>query len=178
MIMIKKPNNDPHGPGLKILKNMIKKRAKFADINLELEQLFETKKGLNNLCLMSGGHVRNLMALMKAALQHTTELPISDKAITRAISEVRQTYKRVVEEDEWEILAQVHLNKERKKIINNDKQRQLLFSRCILEYRILNEEGVLDTWRDVHPLILALESFQDAVRIAEAKSAITEFPSS
>ncbi len=171
MIMVKNPEGYNHDAGIEILKTMIKRRAKSADNNLELNQLF-TDDGLTNLCLMSGGHVRNLMALMKAALQYTNndELPISNKAVTRAISEVRQTYKRAIEEDDWETLARVHSDKQKRTIMNNDKQRKLLFSRCILEYRVLNEEWVLDTWRDVHPLILALESFKEAVEKLDSQS--------
>ncbi|NJO43403.1 MAG: AAA family ATPase [Cyanobacteria bacterium CRU_2_1] len=156
MVMVKTPDGQIFPDGVNKLKEMLRRRFKAADASLELEQAFESAEALEQLCLMSGGHVRNLMALMKAALQHTNELPIRDRSVKRAISELRDTYRRVIDENEWVLLAKVFSDKQ---IINNDQHRSLLFRRCILEYRYLQYDEV-HVWHDIHPLIFGLDSFQ------------------
>lgn len=42
-------------------------------------------------------------------------------------------------------------------------QRNLLFNRCLLEYRDFDEEGELQPWCDVHPLIKNLPEFKEAL---------------
>jgi hypothetical protein len=163
MVMVKTREGEPFSKGIEKLKDMIERRFQFADASLTLEQAFETSEALEQLCLMSGGHVRNLMALMKAALQNTDTLPISDRAVRRAISELRDTYRKIISEDEWMLLVRVHREKE---IINNDQYRSLLFRRCILEYRCLNDQDEVTVWHDIHPLIFGVESFQKALKSA------------
>jgi AAA ATPase domain len=146
--------------GLDKLKQLLLQRFRMVDGGLTLEGAFETVDGVEKLCEMSGGHVRNLMNLMKAALQYTKELPISDRSVKRAISELRETYSKVIDGDEWPCLVEV----DREKVIakNNDQFRSLLFRRCVLEYRYLNDEGEIVVWHDIHPLIRGLEGFKRA----------------
>ena len=166
MIMVKTPDNKPYQDGINKLKDMILKRVQFADKNLKLEQVFKSTESLEQLCLMSGGHVRNLMALMKVTLQQTDELPITERSVKRAISEQRQTYKNIIRENEWELLANVSKNK---RIVNDEAHQQLLFSRCILEYRLIEDDGEAETWHDVNPLILGLDRLQNAIKSLENK---------
>jgi hypothetical protein len=107
---------------------------------------------------MSGGHVRNLLLLMKEAIKYTDILPISTRALQRSISEARNTYRNTVYANEWQALAKVYHGK---KIENDDLYRGLLFNRCILEYRYLNPEGESECWYDIHPLIKGIKEFQD-----------------
>ena len=110
------------------------------------------------LCLMSGGHARNLLLLMKEALKYTKTLPIANRALQRSISELRNTYKNTIYDNEWKALAKVHHDKE----ITNDKlYRGLLFNRCILEYRYQEQNGESKVWYDIHPLIKGIKEFQD-----------------
>ena len=107
---------------------------------------------------MSGGHVRELLLLLRAAIKRTDKLPIPVKATQRAITEARDTYRRTVQNGQWEALAKVSLSK---RILNDDLHRSLLFSRCILEYHYLEQEEI-KCWYDVHPLIKGIEEFQEA----------------
>ena len=52
----------------------------------------------------------------------------------------------------------------REKVItdNDDLFRSLLFRRCILEYRYIDNEGEVQVWHDVHPLVRGLEGFKRA----------------
>jgi protease-4 len=46
-----------------------------------------------------------------------------------------------------------------KKIVNEEKYRQLLFDRCVLEYREVDSQKI---WYDVHPLIKEIDEFKEA----------------
>jgi hypothetical protein len=97
---------------------------------------------------------------MRGAIKRTDSLPIPVRAVQRAITEARDTYRRTVENDQWQILAEVSRSK---RILNNDQYRRLLFNRCLLEYRYFDAEGELQCWHDVHPLIKGIQEFKDAV---------------
>lgn len=116
---------------------------------------------------MSGGHVRDLLRLVRTAFDYIDELPLTKQAIDLAITGTRDTYRRSVEEEEeWQVLAQVA----RDKSLSGEAKiyRELLFSRCILQYAYLGEtddgEADLQIWYDVHPLILGIQQFQSALK--------------
>jgi hypothetical protein len=160
MVMMNSQDGTVCQSGMDKLKQLLLRRFQMVDTGLSLEVAFETVEGADRLCEMSGGHVRNLMNLMKAALQYTKELPITDRSVRRAISELRYTYAKVIDGDEWPCLVEVDREK---LIVNNDDQfRNLLFRRCILEYRYFDTEGEIQVWHDVHPLIRGLEGFKRA----------------
>lgn len=158
MIMVKTPDNQPYQPGIDKVMEILKKRLEKVDPNRDLVSLFESQDSLHQLCLMSGGHARNLLLLMKQALEYTGNLPISKRALQRSISELRNTYKDTIHANQWEALANVYHTKE---IVNNELYRNLLFNRPILEYHSQNEEGEINRWYDIHPLILGIKEFQN-----------------
>lgn len=159
MIMVQTPDNQRHELGINKVKELIAKRISQIDASLSLEpDIFAESKALEGLCLLSGGHVRNLLSLMKEAIKYTDSLPIPSRAIQRSISEARNTYRNNVYDDQWQALARVYLNKQ---IIHDEMHRSLLFSRCILEYRCLDAEGEVKCWYDVHPLLKGTKEFQD-----------------
>lgn len=158
MIMVKTPDNQPYQPGIDKVIEILKKRLEKVDPSRDIVNLFESQDSLNQLCLMSGGHARNLLLLMKQALEYTNTLPISKRALQRSISELRNTYKDTIHANQWEALANVFRTKE---IVNNELYRNLLFNRPILEYHSQNEEGEIERWYDIHPLIIGIKEFQN-----------------
>jgi hypothetical protein len=170
MIMVQTPDGETDAAGLAKITEIIKKRIEpFApNANLETE-IFSSAEGLLRLCLMSGGHVRNLMLLVRSAIDHIDSLPITEKAIQRGITQARDTYRRTVEQDEWELLAKVT---ESKQIDNDDRYRKLLFNRCVLQYGYFDVDGELQPWYDVHPLIKGIQQFKDAVAQLKKNSII------
>jgi hypothetical protein len=159
MIMVQTPENESYPPGINKVIEVLQKRLTTIDPSKSIVHLFDNRESLENLCLMSGGHVRNLLLLMKEALKYTNTLPISKKALQRSISELRNTYKNTIYFNEWEALAKVHKSKE---IVNDQLYRGLLFNRCILEYRYQEPDGETKFWYDIHPLIKGIKEFQDA----------------
>lgn len=68
-------------------------------------------------------------------------------------------------DNQWGLLAKVWHTKE---ILNDEAHRDLLFNRCILEYRYIDDEGEIVCWRDVHPLLRSVKEFQSALDKLEA----------
>jgi hypothetical protein len=127
--------------------------------------IFDDAETLDQLCLMSGGHMRNLMLMAQEAIKQTTALPIGKKAVRLAITKARNTYRNAVYDNQWGLLARVWQTKE---ILNDEAHRDLLFNRCILEYRYIDGEGEIVCWRDVHPLLHGVKEFQSALDKLEA----------
>ena len=161
MIMVQNPDGSTNEAGLAKIKELIEKRVKQVNPNQSLETgLFDSRETLERLCLMSGGHVRNLLLMMQEAITRTEDLPITAKAAQRAITQARDVYRRTPEEGEWQILAKVS---QTQRILNDEQHRNLLFSRCILEYRFYDEEGEMQPRYDVHPLIKGIKQFKDCL---------------
>lgn len=166
MIMVRTPEEEVHQLGLDKLKEMIAKRVHEFAPTKDLEtEIFDSLETLNRLCLMSGGHVRQLMRFVRTALQEIDNLPISAKSVQRAITKARNTYRLGVEDNDWEKLVQASLTKQ---VRNQDEYRSLLFSRYLLEYRYLTPEGEIKRWHDTHPLLKDVEEFQEALKKVEA----------
>lgn len=158
MIMVQTPENQPYQRGIEKVKEILQKRLSLIDTTLSVVDMFEERETVEKLCLMSGGHVRNLLLLMKEAIKYTSSLPIPNRAVQRSISELRNTYRNTVFSNEWEALAKVYQSKQ---IENDQLYRGLLFNRCVLEYRYLNGDGESQIWYDIHPLIKGIKEFKD-----------------
>lgn len=156
MVMSETLENQPNPAGIETLVSIVRSRVESIkggkDLSLETE-VFDSPETLKQLCLMSGGHVRNLVLLVQTAIKYNEEenLPIQARALAQAIRQLRKTYCDTVNEDQWELLAAVHRSKQ---ILNDDAHRSLLFTRCLLEYR---EE---ESWHDVHPVLRDVPEFK------------------
>ncbi|MEM9906472.1 MAG: ATP-binding protein, partial [Cyanobacteria bacterium P01_D01_bin.44] len=124
---------------------------------LDVPAVFDRPDTLDLLCKMSGGHVRNLMQLIQKAIDWTDTLPITAKAASRAIEEARETYRKTVQEHQWSLLAAAC---HQKQFLRDTEHFQLLFNRCLLEYRYYDENEELQSWCNVHPLIQGIHRFQ------------------
>ncbi|MDJ1176093.1 P-loop NTPase fold protein [Roseofilum capinflatum] len=149
-IMVRQKNNDPDDKGLEILRNLIKRRVPERLRDNFVPEVFESEQIFRQLCLMSGGYVRDFIQLMQEAIKKTDTLPIQARAVQRATDNLRDVYRRAVEANQWEILREVHQSKD---IENDPIERSLLFNRCLLEYRYFDEKGDKQTWYDVHPVL-------------------------
>lgn len=159
MVMVQQRQGAVYDAGLAKLREAIQLRVQPHDPKLKLDtQVFDAAETLQRMCISCGGHIRELMQLMQAAVNRVDQLPIGAKDVQRAITELRSVYQRAVEEPEWALLAQIAQDK---KMPNDNQHRSLLQRRCILEYRCLDDEGEILTWYDVHPLIDKLPRFQD-----------------
>lgn len=168
MVMVQTPDGQRHLPGIAKMQEVLVRRIQpfIAEVQLGRD-IFENDDVVTQLCLASGGHVRELLLLMKEAMNRTEALPIPTVAVRRAIATTRDTYRRTVEKDQWRVLAKVA---QTRSIDNDEPHRDLLFRRCLMEYRYFDDEGTMQCWYDAHPLIKAIPEFQQA-QAALAKEA-------
>jgi hypothetical protein len=158
MVMVQQPDGTAFPTGLAKLREAIQRRVQPHAPDLDLNtQVFDQPETLERLCTACGGHIRELMQMMQEAVNRTDQLPLTAKAVQRAITELRAVYQRAVEEAEWAMLAQVTQSHS---ISNDNEHRSLLQRRCILEYSYLDSEEEICTWYDVHPLIDKIPRFQ------------------
>jgi hypothetical protein len=171
MVMVRNPDSSVNAEGLAKLRELIWRRIKLIDPKLvqtldgtteglEVPAVFDSPETVNQLCLMSGGHVRNLMQLIQKAIDWTDDLPITAQAAKRAIEEARETYRKTVREDQWEVLANT-CHQQRAK--SDEQHLRLLLNRCLLEYRYYDENEALQIWCNVHPLVQGIRQFQEAL---------------
>jgi len=172
MVMVCNEDGSDNQAGLDKLKELICRRVSLIDqrlvqtlegqvSGLDFPAVFDSPETLRLLCSMSGGHVRNLMQLIQKAIDWTDELPITGKAARRSVEEIRETYRKTVQEDQWEVLARAC---HRRSMDNDGEHLRLLLNRCLLEYRYYDENDTLQTWYNVHPLIEAIPRFQTALK--------------
>lgn len=158
MIRIRTRDDQPDPAGLEKLKEIVRSRVQSVDKAKGLVlagEVFEDLATLEQLCCMTGGHVRNLVLLMQLAIDYNQEtLPIQATALQQAIRQLRRTYRDTVNADQWALLAQVFRTKQ---IVHDQQHRNLLFTRCLLEYQ--DEE----TWHDVHPVLREVPEFKAAL---------------
>lgn len=178
MIMVRNPDGSNNEAGLAKLREIICRRIQLIDPKLvqtldgavsgiDTPPVFDSPETLNRLCLMSGGHVRNLMQMIQRSIDWIDELPITADAVQIAIEEQRETYLNTIQDYQWETLAKVCADKFAE---NNPDHLRLLFNRCLLEYRYYDDRGKLHRWRDIHPLIEEIEQFQRAYTLITSSS--------
>jgi hypothetical protein len=166
MLMIRTREGEVYQSGLAKMKEIVAKRVSLRAPKLNLEtEVFDPPATIERLCLMSGGQVRELISLIQGAINKTGTLPISSRALNRASSDSRLVYEQAVEAHEWEMLANVFKTKD---IEHDNQYRNLLFNRCVLEYRYLDEEGERQRWYNVHPLLHNSKRFKKAVSKLQA----------
>ena len=172
MVMVRDRDGNIHADGLEAMRNLVRQRVFHAEgVTNEMQlvsDIFDEQETLDQLCLMSGGHMRNLMLMAQEAIKQTATLPIGKKQIRLAITKARITYRNSVYEPQWPLLAKVFKIKD---ILNDAAHRELLFNRCILEYRYIDEDGEIVCWRDVHPLLRGVKEFKTALARLEAEEA-------
>jgi hypothetical protein len=164
MVMVRDQAGNICEAGLAAMRQLVQERvfhAQGVEAGMALVgDIFEEQETLDQLCLMSGGHMRNLMLMAQEAIKQTDTLPIKKKPVRLAITKARNTYRNAVYDAQWPLLARVYKTKE---ILNDEAHRELLFNRCILEYRYIDEEGEIVCWRDIHPLLRGVKEFKAAL---------------
>jgi hypothetical protein len=125
----------------------------------QIEDLFESIKLFNQLMDASGGHISDLLLLVRYAIleaqidesEKITERHIGQSILSRAIE-----YDRLIEGKYLEILKAIQQFKASPG--NSDDYRELIFKRLVLEYICENS-----TYADLHPLVAASKVYRRAV---------------
>ncbi|MGB2924941.1 MAG: P-loop NTPase fold protein [Limnothrix sp.] len=148
--------------GLILLQQLVLARA-FPQLSAKeriqcIPQLFDSNKTLNRLCLISGGHVRTLLGLLYNCLQQT-DPPFSRDCVERVIKGYRDDILLAVEENEWQMLAQVM----RQQTIRGEQEYQILL-RSLFVYEYQDQEG---RWFGINPALAETPRFQTMLKTLE-----------
>jgi len=163
MIMVRDPEQKyaPYQLGIDKVKEVIRKRVNRYVPERSLEgDIFDSRETLEQLCLMSGGRIREVMRFMQAALREIDDFPITKEATQVAFFMATESYREALDQSDWDRLAKIHRDKDSD---NDDQSRKLLFDLCVLEYRYKDTSGKPHRWRDVHPLLQETDKFQKAL---------------
>jgi hypothetical protein len=155
MVRVRQRNGKTSQEGLALLRQMVLARA-FPNIepNQRLDlisEVFDSPETLDRLCLISGGHVRNLLVLLYRCLQKD-DPPISRDCLDSVINQRRNELSRAITPDEWELLQQLA---QQKMVRGEDRYQSLLRSLFAFEYRDRQE-----VWFDINPVLAEAPEFQ------------------
>ena len=149
MVRIHNRNGSRCENGLAVLRQMVLARALPQLSPSErlacLEQIFDSPDTLDRLCIASGGHVRNLLVLIRYCLRKA-EPPLTQALLEQVISLRLHDLTKAIEADEWTMLREV----QKTKAVRGEGEYQILLrSLFVFEYRDADQ-----TWFDINPVLL------------------------
>lgn len=131
--------------------------ASLVESRVDVSRVFESREQLLELAKASGGHVRQLMQMMRSACQTAatrSHLKIQADDVTYAINQQQFSFERFVPDDHYPLLAKVCLSKN----ITKDEIGQLMmFNTSVLEY------NGSDRWNYPNPVVKRSAFFQQAL---------------
>ena len=140
--------------GLKAITQLIEQRV-------DVDAVFESREHLITLAKASGGHVRQLIQMMRTSCQTARtrdHAKITAEDVTYAIKQEQFGFERFIPDEHYPILAQACLNKN----IPKDETGQLmLFNTSVLEYNGDNR------WNYPNPVVKQSDAFQTALDQAQ-----------
>jgi Cdc6-like AAA superfamily ATPase len=140
---------------LKAMGSLIERRV-------EVERIFESPDVLTALAKASGGHVRQLMQMMRNAClsamsEERTQVTAEDASY--AIKQEQFDFERLIPRDHYRVLAQVCLTKD---ISEEELGPAMLFNTSVLEY------NGTQRWNYVNPVVKYSDAFQKALKAIQA----------
>ncbi len=155
MIPVRKRTGEIFTPGLDSLRQMVLARA-FPTINPAerlhfITELFETPEALNRLCLISGGHVRDLLGLLFDCIREQ-DPPFSKECVELVIQRHRDYRANAIDTPEWDLIFQVV---KQQRVRGDIEYHTLLRSLFVFEYR--DHQGV---WFAINPVLAETRKFR------------------
>jgi len=156
MVRVQRRNGTFCDEGITLLRQMILARA-FPDLpdaeRLQfLNQVFDHATTGDRLCVVSGGHVRNLLVLLYGCLQKQ-DPPIDRDTLEEVIAVQRDSLVRAISAQEWDLIRQV---KAQKAVVGEEGYQTLLRSLFVFEYR--DQDG---TWFGLNPILAEVKQLAD-----------------
>ncbi|BBD61133.1 hypothetical protein NIES2109_39350 [Nostoc sp. HK-01] len=149
MVPVKFPDGLVHAQGMELMQDMVLARAfpelTAAERRNKITEIFDSVATLERLCLMSGGHVRDLLRLLNSLIQEEMKLPLRRETLEKVIRERRNEMMMPISQKEWQLLRDV---KQSKTVSDDDGYQKLIRSRFVFEYRDGDKP-----WFDVNPIL-------------------------
>jgi len=155
MVPVKTRDGEDHLEGMKLLRELVVKRA-FPEAKSEecpalVTKIFDSSETLDKLCRVSGGHVRNLVGMLRICLRKD-DPPISGKVLDKVIKKERDGLLSAIDEEEWELLFKV----EREQKVKGDFECQMLL-RSLFVFEYQDDDG---SWYSLNPLLLESKRYK------------------
>jgi hypothetical protein len=141
--------------GIALLKQMILARA-FPNVNVVervdlIPEVFNSPETLERLCRVSGGHVRNLLRLVRECLEKD-DPPLSFDCLESVIRQRRNELTLALTNEEWELLREVA---QQKSLRGEERYQTLVRDMFVFEYR--DQDG---SWFDINPILAEAKELQ------------------
>jgi hypothetical protein len=136
--------------------------AQLIEKRVDIDAVFESREQLLELARMSGGHVRQLIQMMRrACLTANTRKhdKITAEDVEYAVQQEQFNFERFIPEEHYSILAKVCQQKDMEK---NEIYQLMLFNVSVLEY----QGGT--RWNYPNPIVKRIEKFKNAVANLQA----------
>ena len=132
--------------GIKLLREIVQRRA--AAAGTSVEAMFTNLGDLDRICRLSGGHVRSLFTLLRAALNRSDALPLSGEIVELAVRRQASDFSKSLNAGQWEALGRVHASHN----ADEDHTRWMTFlrERYVYAYYDPQADGL---WYDWNPLL-------------------------
>ncbi|CAK8721334.1 Orc1-like AAA ATPase domain-containing protein [Candidatus Electrothrix laxa] len=121
------------------------------------EQLFDEPDTVDYLVRYSGGHPRDLLRLLKVAINYSEEERIDRAAAEKAVKQVANEYRRFISNSDYTRLVQIDLHPDAPDDFTDKQSNELLYNLTLLEYS--------DYFWKSHPLITSLPGYEKALQI-------------
>ena len=156
MVRVKNRDGQIYPEGIELLRDMVLARA-FPDLPSEeraqyLDRVFENQETCDRLCIVSGGHVRNLLVLLYGCLIQQ-DPPIDLDTLEEVIATQRDSLVKAINTNEWELLKHVRDNP--RDVVGEAAYQTLLRSLFVFEY--LDELG---PWFGLNPILAEAEQLK------------------
>jgi hypothetical protein len=140
--------------GRAALREVVERRLK--QKGTSVQELFTTPALLEELINASGGHISDLLLLVRVAVLETQAdkaTNINEEYVNRSIQRRALEYSRLIESEYLSTLARIDHLKTRPS--NSDHFRDIIFKRLVLEYLCGDTNRV-----DLHPLVAASDAYR------------------
>lgn len=155
MIPVRLRSGEIFTQGLAMMQQMVLARA-FPDILPSdrlglITEVFDSRETLDRLCLISGGHVRDLLGLLYDCLREQ-DPPFERDCVELMIQRQRDYRANAIDPHEWELIFQVV---QQQRVRGDIQYHALLRSLFVFEYR--DHQGA---WFAVNPVLAETEKFK------------------
>jgi hypothetical protein len=144
--------------GMEKMRDMVRRRFEVATVGMDAA--FDAPSTLDDLCRMSGGHVRNLLILLRSACDWLDDLPITQDAVGEAVQGLCNDFERALSDPEFfKVLHQIEQSKD---LPGSAHDQMLLYNLSVLEYSDENPRYA------VNPAVRTLDKFKKAAGSAKS----------
>jgi hypothetical protein len=145
------PDRDPDTPGMRKLQEILEARCRAADV--EFSEVFDRLETCLHLCRMTGGHPRHLLMFFQAACLNVDTLPVTRKAVEKAIANYGNSLLREVPDEFWPHLRK--FDTPQASVPHDEDHQQMLLLLHLFEY--MNGHP----WYEVNPVLRSLPRFRE-----------------